>query len=135
MTPPPPSAWAPRPALVVVVWLLAGAAGTTAVLIDDTRGRLLVGLATFGLAGFALFCTAARPRLAADQYGVTVRGLSGRRRWSWAEVQVRLVRTRRLGRDSIALELDADPDLVLLGWLDLGTDPRDVADVLTAMRT
>ena len=87
------------------------------------------------LALAGLYGTVVRPRLAADGEGVTVRGLTGRRRWSWAEVNVRLVRTRRLGREVATLELDAEPDLVVLGRLDLGEDPEDVVDALLAMRT
>ncbi|MFC7618436.1 PH domain-containing protein [Actinokineospora soli] len=87
----------------------------------------------------ALFGTLARPRLSADHEGVTVRGPLSTRRWRWAEVNVRLVRTRRFGRETAAVELDADnadpPALVLLGRLDLGADPVDVADALVRLRT
>ena len=52
---------------------------------------------------------------------------------------MRLVRTRRLGRDTATLEVDADnaepPALVVLGRLDLGADPEDVVDELLALRT
>jgi hypothetical protein len=81
-----------------------------------------------------LFGTVARPRLAADAAGITVRSLTGRRHWNWADVTVRLVHTRRLGRDMPTVELDADPDLVVLGWLDLGADPADVVDAISALR-
>jgi hypothetical protein len=46
--------------------------------------------------------------------------------------------TRRLGREGHSLELDwehgEDEQLVVLTWLDLGEDPRDVAEVLHALR-
>ena len=68
-----------------------------------------------------------------------MRGLTSARRYSWAEVNVRLVRTRRLGREVATLELDAEhaeaPELVVLGKLDLGADPEDVVDALLRMRT
>lgn len=137
----PPSAktWAPQPAIVVVAWVLAAAAGTWAVLADDPPGRVLVGVVALLLLLVAVFTTVARPRLAADNEGIAVRGLTGTRRWRWAEVNVRLVRTRRLGRDAATLEVDADnaepPALVVLGRLDLGADPEDVVEELLALRT
>jgi hypothetical protein len=54
-------------------------------------------------------------------------------------VNVRLVRTRRLGREVATIEVDAEnaepPDLVVLGRFDLGADPEDVVDELLALRT
>ncbi|MGW5050860.1 PH domain-containing protein [Actinokineospora sp. NPDC004072] len=135
----PGRSWAPDPAAVGVGWALCAAAVAAALLVDDTRGSVLLVVAAALLGLLALFGTVARPRLAADHDGVTVRGLVGRKRWRWAEVNVRLVRTRRLGRVSTAVELDADnaepPGLVLLGRLDLGADPEDVAEALVRLRT
>lgn len=126
--------WAPKIELVVLAWVLTALAGGLVAITDDRPGQVLFGVATFGLALVALFGTVARPRLAADGNGVTVRGLAGRRYWAWGEVTAQLGRTRRLGRDVVAVELDAEPDLVLLGWLDLGADPRDVVDALREIR-
>ncbi|CRK60731.1 FIG020554: membrane protein [Alloactinosynnema sp. L-07] len=131
--------WAPKPAGVGVAWALAALAILAAVLLDDPRGTILLAIAALTLGLAALFGTVARPRLAADNTGLTVRGLGSTRRWTWGEINVRVTRTRRLGRESMALEIDADnaehPDLVVLGWLDLGTDPQDVADALLRLRT
>jgi hypothetical protein len=131
--------WAPKAGLAVLAWVLAAVAGAWAVFTDDPPGRVLVGTVALVLAAVGLFGSVVRPRLAADQRGVTVRGLTGSRTWTWAEVNVRLVRTRRLGRDTSAIELDADnaevPDLVVLGRLDLGADPEDVVDALLQLRT
>jgi hypothetical protein len=127
--------WAPHPGLVGIGWVLAAGAGAWAFLANDAPGRLLLAVAAIVLALGGLFGTVARPRLAADAGGITVRGLTGRRHWRWADVNVRLVRTRRLGRDLPWVELDADPDLVVLGWLDLGADPVDVIDAIRALRT
>src|SRR5262245_58391111 len=124
--------WAPHPGLVASGWVFAAGAGTWAILTDDAPGRILLAVAAIVLAVAGLFGTIARPRLAADQGGVTVRNLTGRRRWGWAEVNVRLVHTRRLGRDIPSVELDADPELVVLTWLDLGADPADVIDAIRA---
>jgi hypothetical protein len=131
--------WAPRVELAVLAWVLAVAAGTWAVFTDDAPGRLLLGAGALVFALTGLFCSVARPRLTADSTGVTVRGLTGSRSWTWSEINVRLVRTRRLGRESSMLELDADQaevsDLVVLGRLDLGADPEDVVDALLTLRT
>ncbi|WP_243866560.1 PH domain-containing protein [Actinophytocola oryzae] len=125
--------------MAILAWALALAAGAWAALIGDPPGRVLLGAVALLLALAALFTTVARPRLTADQQGIAVRGLVGTRRWTWAEVNVRMVRTRRLGRDTATIEVDAEnadpPALVVLGRLDLGADPEDVVDELLALRT
>lgn len=135
----PAASWSPDPAAVGVGWALAAVAALAALLVDDARGTVLLVVAAAVLALIALFGTVARPRLSADHHGLVVRGLLSRRRWRWAEVNVRLVRTRRLGRETTAVELDAEnaepPALVLLGRLDLGADPVEVADALVRLRT
>jgi hypothetical protein len=131
--------WAPKVELTALAWASAGLAAAWAAFTDDPPGRVLLGAVALMLAFAGLFGTVVRPRLAADAEGVTVRGLTGRRRYAWAEVNVRLVRTRRLGRDVSTVELDAEaaeePGLVVLGRLDLGTDPEDVVDALLELRT
>ncbi|ONI72793.1 hypothetical protein ALI144C_43095 [Actinosynnema sp. ALI-1.44] len=127
--------WSPPPVLVALGWVATVGGAVWAVLSDDTAGRVLVGMAALVAALLALHGTLARPRLAADSNGLELRKLAGRRQWSWAEVNVRLVRTRRLGRQVSTLELDAEDDLVVLGWIDLGTPPEDVADALRELRT
>lgn len=131
--------WAPKAELTALVWALAVLAAAWAAFTDDPPGRVLLGAVALMLAGAGVFGAVVRPRLAADAEGVTVRGLTGSRRYAWAEVNVRLVRTRRLGREVATLELDAEqaevPGLVVLGRLELGTDPEDVVDALLEMRT
>ncbi|NRN63997.1 PH (Pleckstrin-likey) domain-containing protein [Kibdelosporangium sp. 4NS15] len=121
--------------LVAVGWVAAAGGAAWAILTEDTPGRVLVGLATLIAALLALHGTLARPRLTADSNGLILRRFASRRQWAWAEVNVRLVRTRRLGRQVSTLELDAEDDLVVLGWLDLGVPPEDVADALRELRT
>jgi hypothetical protein len=124
---------------MVLTWVLAVVTAAWAVFVGDPPGRVLLGAVALLLAVAGVFTTVARPRLAADQQGLTVRGLTGTRRWTWAEVNVRLVRTRRLGRDVATVEIDAEnadpPALVVLGRMDLGVDPEDVVDELLALRT
>lgn len=139
MAVPTARSWAPKPELAVVACVAALAAAAFAVFSADPPGRVLLGAVALGLAAGGLYGLLVRPRLAADAEGVTVRGLTGSRRWAWSEVNVRLVRTRRLGREVSTVELDADgaevPGLVVLGRLDLGADPEDVVDALLELRT
>lgn len=139
MAVPTARSWAPKPELAVVACVAALAAAAFAVFSTDPPGRVLLGAVALGLAAGGLYGLLVRPRLTADAEGVTVRGLTGSRRWAWSEVNVRLVRTRRLGREVSTVELDADgaevPGLVVLGRLDLGADPEDVVDALLELRT
>ena len=131
--------WAPKAELAAIACVLAVLAAAWAWFTDDPPGRVLLGTVALMLAAAGLFGVVVRPRLTADADGVVVRGLTSARRYSWAEVNVRLVRTRRLGRDVATLELDAEhaepPQLVVFGKLDLGADPEDVVDALLRMRT
>ena len=131
--------WAPSAAAVAVAWVLTALAGFGAFVADDARGMILLVIAMVTTGILALFGTLARPRLAADNTGLTVRGLTGARHWAWGEVNVRVARTRRFGREGVTLEVDVEnaehPDLVILGRLDLGADPQDVAEALLALRT
>lgn len=130
------STWsAPRPAValgvVAATGLAAWAVGST-----DPPGRLLVGLAAVALAVATAVGGLARPRLAARPDGLELRGVRGVRRWPWTRVDaVRVVRMRRLGLPATYVEVDArDADgsetLLVLGRLELGEDPADVAAVL-----
>ncbi|HWC79939.1 MAG TPA: PH domain-containing protein [Pseudonocardiaceae bacterium] len=131
-------AFAPRPALVALAWVITGLLLATTLLSNSPEGRILSGIATIAIGVFALFGTVARPRLTADERGVVVRRLGGSSRWSWPELTVKVSRSRRFGRDTSLLELDVldtdgDEHLVVLGWLDLGTTPDEVAEALRGL--
>lgn len=136
--------WAPTAGLVAVLWIAGVAsAGWCALLVasrSDPAGLLIAGAAAVGLLGGALYATRARPRLRADADGLTVGGLLRPRHHPWPLVRgVRLVPSRRLGRESTLLEVDtvsADGGerLLVFGRLDLGADPRDVAPRLLDLR-
>jgi hypothetical protein len=121
-----------------MAWVLAAAAIAWTVFGTDPAGRILAALATIGLLLYALFGTVARPRLAADANGIEIRRLGGRQHWRWGTVRISVSTTRRFGRQVSLLELDGDDSdtgegsLVVLGWLDLGTEPAQVAAVLRA---
>jgi hypothetical protein len=136
--------WSPAPGLVVLAWLLAVSAAAWCVTLwitdADPAGRLLAGAAAAGAGLAALFGTLARPRLRADPDGLTVGGLFRSRHHPWPFVaEVRVLRVRRLGRESSLLEVDtvaADGSerLLVFGRLDLAADPEDVAPQLRALR-
>ncbi len=124
--------------MVGLAWGLASVSLLVTVLSSEATSRVFLGLATVLLLGLAAYGTFVRPRLLVDDSGLTIRTLTGTRQLPWHEVKVRLTRTRRLGRETATLELDwqrgEDEQLYVLTPIDLGTDPRDVADVLHALR-
>jgi hypothetical protein len=97
-------------------------------------GAVLFGVAALATGAFAAHGTLIRPRLTADFTGIRARTMAGTVSLNWAEARVRLRTTPRLGRDTVTLEIDSEDHLVVLGWLDLGEDPRDVLHVLSALR-
>jgi hypothetical protein len=133
-----PAAWSAPTGLVWLAWVLAVATLAYTVFSSDPLGRIVTGLATIGLVLYALFGTVARPRLAVSTDGIEIRRLVGRQHLPWGSVRIRVTASRRLGRQSSLLELDTGNDedagggLIVLGWLDLGTEPELVADVLRA---
>lgn len=137
----PDVAWAaPRGAVVLG---LIGAVGLLAAVFLatlDGPGRLLLGVAGVAVGAAAVFGLRARPRLAASDEALAVRGLLGARVWPWARVDaVRVVRLRRLGLPAAYVEIDARDDdgterLLVLGRMELGADPVDVAAALQAHR-
>ncbi|HWN27970.1 MAG TPA: PH domain-containing protein [Actinomycetospora sp.] len=141
-----PSAWAaPWPAVVAGAVAALGL-GAWAVAADDAPGRVLTGAAAIALAVAAVIGAVARPRLRADETGLVLRGATGTRRWPWERVDaVRTMRMRRMGLPASYLEVEArdeaerdgpEPDsrLLVLGRLELGADPVEVADALQAHR-
>jgi PH (Pleckstrin Homology) domain-containing protein len=136
--------WSPAAGLVALAWLLAAGAAILCAALwwtgADPAGGLLAAVAALGAALGALFGTRARPRLRADPDGLTVGGLFRSRHHPWPFVTgVRVLRVRRLGRESSLLEVDTvDADgterLLVFGRLDLAADPEDVAPILRAFR-
>ncbi|MET0187591.1 PH (Pleckstrin Homology) domain-containing protein [Pseudonocardia sediminis] len=137
--------WSTPTGLVVMAWVLAGAAAVWLVLLlltgSDRPGQLIAAVAAAGLGTAAASGTKARPRLAAGPDGLVVRRLSWTLDVGWGRVDnVRVLRQRRFGRESSLLELELrEPDgaerLVILGRLELGEDPEEVAEVLETYRT
>jgi hypothetical protein len=103
-------------------------------LATDLPGRVLAGIAGVGLMVFAGFSWRSRPRLALTAQGLAVRGwLSTRLLAPDSLTRVRVTDFQRIGRTHRLLEIEtADDRLLILSRWDLGTDPRDVFDALTA---
>ncbi|AVT30881.1 hypothetical protein C6361_16890 [Plantactinospora sp. BC1] len=94
---------------------------------------LLVGAV---LLGWGVRDLVAPVRLAVDPGGVTViQGFAGRRHIPWSEIDGITVDTRsRLGLATETLEIDRGASLHLFSRYDLGVAPREVAEVLHAVR-
>ena len=103
-------------------------------LITDTPGRILVGIAAMGLLAFASLSWRARPKLAISDDGLVIRGWSRTNLLQRGDIKIiRITEFRRLARKVRLLEIDTTDDrlLVFTRW-DLGTDPLNVLDALTA---
>jgi hypothetical protein len=103
-------------------------------LITDVPGRLLSGIAAAGLILFASATWRARPKLAMTAGGLLVRGWWRTQLLERSDVTtIRIAEFRRIGRTMRLLEINATDDrLLIFSRWDLGTDPLEVLDMLTA---
>ena len=127
--------WGPNPAAIAACGLLGVVMCVSAVtLVTDPPGRLLLGIAGVGLLVFASFSFRARPKLAITPEGLVVRGWWRTSVLPKASIErIRITEFRRLARKVRLLEVDADDGrLIVFSRWDLGTDPIDVLDALTA---
>jgi hypothetical protein len=127
--------WGPNPTAIAASALFGIVMCVSAVtLVTDAPGRFLVGVAGVGLLVFAGFSFRARPRLAITQEGLVIRGWWQTRVIPKAEIElIRITEFRRLARKVRLLELDTvDGRLTVFSRWDLGTDPLDALDALTA---
>jgi hypothetical protein len=126
--------WTPRPAETGAAAAAAAVAIGLAVT-ADAAGRVLFTVLALWLAGLVGTDLLLRPRLRADAGGLQVRTLAVRTQLPWAAVQrVQVDERSRYGLTARALEIDAGELLVVIGRRSLGTDPRDVASALDAIR-
>jgi hypothetical protein len=103
-------------------------------LVTDLPGRVMTGIAAAGLILFAGATWRARPKLAITPDGLAIRG--------WFRTQVlqpshikiiRITEFRRYGRTVRLLEVETvNGGLLLFSRWDLGTNPLEVLDALTA---
>jgi hypothetical protein len=103
-------------------------------MITDPPGRILVGIAAIGLLVFASLSWRARPKLAITGEGLAIRGWWGTHVLRRSDIKlIRITEFRRIARKVRLLEVDTvDGRLLVFTRWDLGTDPLDVLDALTA---
>jgi hypothetical protein len=127
--------WSPPALGIAACGVLGLILATGAVtLITDVPGRILVGIAAVGLVVFASLSWRARPKLAIRDDGLVIRGWSRTKLLRRSDITlIRITEFRRLARKMRLLEIDTTDDrlFVLTRW-DLGTDPLNVLDALTA---
>ena len=124
--------WSPQLGPVVAT-AVAGVGLALSTLLVDPAGSVLLGAAAALLLGLAAHDAWLRPRLRADEDGVTVRRASGAVTVGWPALRVRVRTQRRWGLSSRTLELDDRTDdavLLVLGRRELGADPEAVAAAL-----
>ncbi|OBG55292.1 MULTISPECIES: PH domain-containing protein [unclassified Mycobacterium] len=112
--------------------LLMAIASVTVV--TDAPGRILTGIAAVGLILFAGATWRARPKLAITADGLALRGWFRTQLLRPSDIKIiRITEFRRYARKVRLLEVEtADDSLVLFSRWDLGTDPLEVLDALTA---
>jgi hypothetical protein len=103
-------------------------------LITDAPGRTLVGIAAAGLLVFASLSWRARPKLAIRDDTLVIRGWSRTNPLRRSDIKIiRITEFRRIARKVRLLEIDTtDGRLFVFTRWDLGTDPLNVLDALTA---
>lgn len=127
--------WSPPALGIAGCGVLGVLMATVAVtVVTDPPGRIITGVAAVGLITFAIVSWRARPKLAITADGVAIRGWWRTRVLGRADITVvRITEFRRLARRTRLLEIDtADDRLHVFTRWDLGTDPLEVLDALTA---
>ncbi len=127
--------WGVRPLVLVAGGVLTLALAGWFVLTRTPEDRVVAGTAAIAALIGTVCALPARRRLAADAQGFTLRGPGGARRVAWSQVvAIQAPLRRRRGLSSTSVEIDMDDDgLVVLGRLELGADPADVAARLRAL--
>lgn len=102
--------------------------------VTDLPGRVLLGVAAAGLILFAGMSLRTRPKLAITPGGLVLRGWFRTQVLARAAIKIiRIIEFRRYGRKVRLLEVETvEGDLALFSRWDLGTDPLEVLDALTA---
>ena len=129
------TAWGPPPAGIAGCWIAGAAMAIASVtLVTDPPGRILTGIAAAGLILFAGLSWRARPKLAITPDGLVLRGWFRTHLFRDSDIKViRITEFRRHARKVRLLELEpVNGGLVIFSRWDLGTDPVQVLDALTA---
>jgi hypothetical protein len=109
-------------------------ATTSVTAVTDAPGRVLLGVSATGLILFAGGTWRARPKLAITEDGLEIGGWVRPQHLRRPDIKIiRITEFQRIGRKTRLLEIDAnDGRLFVFSRWDLGTDPLDVLDALTA---
>jgi Bacterial PH domain len=127
--------WEPRAAGVAGCGLAGALMATASVtLVTDPPGRILTGVAAVGLILFAGLTWRARPKLAITPGGLVLRGWFRTQVLQHSDIKIiRITEFRRHGRAVRLLEVEpVTGGLVVFSRWDLGTNPLEVLDALTA---
>jgi hypothetical protein len=103
-------------------------------LVTDPPGRILTGIAALGLILFAGVSWRARPKLAITPDGLVLKGWFRTHLFRRSDIKIiRISEFRRYARKVRLLELETvNGGLVIFSRWDLGTEPLEVLDALTA---
>ena len=127
--------WAPSSAGIAgcgIAGVVMAIASVT--LVTDPPGRFMTGIAAAGLILFATASWRARPKLAITADGLQIRGWLRTQLLRRPDIKIiRITEFRRIGRKMRLLEIEAaDGRLLIFSRWDLGADPLDALDALTA---
>jgi hypothetical protein len=131
------TSWCADRRLTVVKFLLAALFAVVPwVISTNATGGVLGLIVAAGMSVWALRDVVAPVRLTADADGLTViSGFAGHRRLSWSDIErVRLDERSRYGARSRLLEIDTGEALFFLSRYDLGVEPADALDIISALR-
>jgi hypothetical protein len=110
--------------------VLSAAALVAAVVLRDPIDRIVTGVAA--VVAIAIAIAGWRRRLVGGPRGLLIAGLSGSRLVPWSTVRgIDCGKTKRLGSSTLEIDL-VDDELILLGRIELGAEPVDVAVELSA---
>jgi hypothetical protein len=132
--PPVPTCFGPDRRLTALAGGLCVLAAITAWRAPSSPGQLLLSLAAAVLFGYAASDLVFAPRLAAGPDGLVVRSPWAWVRLPWERVDaVRADVHHRHGLRSVALEIDAGEQLIVLSRRALGADPEAVATLVRSL--
>ena len=127
--------WGPPTAGIAGCGIVGVAMAIAAVtVVTDPPGRIMAGIAATGLILFAGVSWRARPKLAITPDGLALRGWFRTQLLRHSDIKiVRITEFRRYARKVRLLELETvNGGLVIFSRWDLGTEPLEVLDALTA---
>ena len=127
--------WAPSTAGIAGLGVTGAAMAIASVtVVTDPPGRIMAGIAAAGLIFFAGVTWRARPKLAITPDRLALRGWFRTQLFRHSDIKIiRVTEFRRFARKVRLLEMETvNGALVIFSRWDLGTEPLEVLDALTA---